>query len=58
MSAGSARRATFDSLATFAGCIAGLAPHQAIALGALRGDLPDEVQITTKAELMDITLPT
>ena len=52
MSAGSARRATFDSLAAFATCIGrARSPHEAIALGALRDDLPDQVQITTKARL-------
>ena len=51
MSAGSAQRAQFDDLASFAGFIARLAPHEAIALGALRDDLPDRVKITTKSAL-------
>ena len=38
-------------LSDFAGCIVSLAPNEAIALGALRQDLPDRVQITTKARL-------
>ena len=44
-------RATFDSLTAFATCIGSLLPHEAIALGALRDDLPDQVEITTKARL-------
>jgi hypothetical protein len=49
MSTGSAQRATFAGLASFAACIATLMSHQAIALGVLRHDLPDQVEITTKA---------
>ena len=51
MASGVAQRATFNSLAAFAACIGRLAPHEAIALGALRDDLPDQVRIVTKAEL-------
>ena len=51
MSSGTAERATFDSLAAFAACIDRLGQHQAIALGVLRDDLPDQVQIVTKAKL-------
>ena len=51
MSAGQAQRAKFDNLTAFAACIGSLSPHEAIALGALRDDLPDQVQITTKARL-------
>jgi hypothetical protein len=48
MASGTAQRATFASLAAFAKFIAQLAPHQAIALGTLHHDLPENVQITTK----------
>jgi hypothetical protein len=51
MSAGSAQRATFADLGEFADHMAGLASHEAIALGALRHDLPDRVEIATKARL-------
>jgi hypothetical protein len=51
MSSGLAQRAAFDNLAAFAACIGHLAPHEAIALGALRSDLPDQVRIVTKAEV-------
>lgn len=51
MSTGRAERTAFGSLAEFADCIACLAPNEAIALGVLRHDLPDQVRITTKAGL-------
>jgi hypothetical protein len=51
MARGSANRVTFDDLAAFAECIARLASHEAIALGALRDDLPDQVRVATKATL-------
>src|SRR5689334_20765167 len=51
MSSGWAQRACFDTLKTFAAMIASLEPHEAIALGALRHDLPDKVEITTKDRL-------
>ncbi len=53
MTNGGALRLTFntDNLQAFADCIANLEPHEAIALGALRDGLPDEVQIVTKAKL-------
>jgi hypothetical protein len=51
MSSGRAQRARFDSLYTFASTIADLGPSEAIALGALRHDLPDQVEIETKARL-------
>ena len=49
----SARRATMllVVLLCSAAMIASLEPHEAIALGALRHDLPDEVEITTKDRL-------
>jgi hypothetical protein len=51
MSGGSARRASFDNLDAFAASIGGLGSNEAIALGALRDNLPDQVQIVTKAKL-------
>jgi hypothetical protein len=51
MGRGAARRLHFDTLQQFAECISSLEPHEAIALGALRPDLPDEVRITTKSKL-------
>ena len=51
MSRGSARRVRFDNLGAFAGHIASLDSSEAIALGALRADLPDQVQIATKHAL-------
>jgi hypothetical protein len=57
MSAGEAQRATFADLASFAAHIASLQSHEAIALGALRDDLPDKVEITTKARLNGAAAP-
>jgi hypothetical protein len=51
MSEGQARRVTFDNLESFGACIADLASDEAIALGALRADLPDSVEIVTKDRL-------
>jgi hypothetical protein len=51
MNHGRARRAPFDGLTSFAACIGSLAPCEAIALGALRDDLPDTVKVVTKARL-------
>jgi hypothetical protein len=51
MVAGTARRVRLDSLAALAQLIGGMASDEAIALGALRSDLPDDVQITTKDKL-------
>ena len=42
MSAGTARRLRFGELADVAASIGSLEPHEAIALGRLRDDLPDE----------------
>ena len=54
MSRGSAQRARFDDLATFADRIGTLASHEAIALGVLRQGLPDNVQIDTKKKLEEL----
>jgi hypothetical protein len=51
MSRGSARRIRFDGLATLAEHIAALDSNEAIALGTLRPDLPDQVEIVTKDKL-------
>jgi hypothetical protein len=41
----------FDDLESFGACIASLNSDEAIALGALRADLPDSVEIVTKDRL-------
>lgn len=51
MARGMAKRVPLSSLEDFADLIARLDPHEAIALGALRLGLPDEVEITTKRHL-------
>lgn len=51
MSRGTGRRIVLDNVHDLAELIGCLAPHEAIALGALRPDLPDIVEIATKAEL-------
>lgn len=51
MTTGRAKRLRFASGAEFAETIAALNPTEAIALGALRSDLPDVVTIVTKDKL-------
>jgi hypothetical protein len=51
MSTGTGRRFRFKGLAEFADHIERMAPNEAIALGALRPDLPDAVTLTTKDQL-------
>ena len=51
MSRGRATRVRIDDLGELAALIEGLTSKQAIALGALRDELPDEVRIVTKAAL-------
>ena len=51
MATGTAWRQRWDTLHEFGACITALKPHEAIALGALRGDLPDEVKVVTKSRL-------
>src|SRR5215831_1832266 len=51
MGRGVARRFRIANVNALADLIGNLDPHKAIALGALRPDLPDEVWITTKREL-------
>jgi hypothetical protein len=48
MSRGTAKRFTFAGVGQFATLIEHFAPHQAITLGGLRPDLPNEVSVTTK----------
>jgi hypothetical protein len=51
MSRGTARRFGFEHVEQLASLIEQLGPHEAIALGGLRGDLPDRVDVTTKRKL-------
>ena len=51
MSRGGAKRLCFDSLSEFADLIHRLEPFEAIAVGSLRADLPDQVQVTTQDKL-------
>jgi hypothetical protein len=51
MASGRGWRITCATMQEFADGISGLSSDQAIALGALRSDLPDEVKITTKSHL-------
>jgi hypothetical protein len=53
MGRGVAERVRLDGVDALAALIEGLAPSQALALGALRPDLPDNVQITTKKKLLN-----
>jgi hypothetical protein len=51
MAKGTAKRVTCATLQGFASYISECRNHEAIALGALRPDLPDEVKIVTKSHL-------
>ena len=51
MSRGTAKRFTFAGVGQFATLIEHFAPHQAITLGGLRPDLPNEVEVVTKRRL-------
>ena len=51
MGRGDARRVRFSDLHAFADCISNLVQQQAVALGSLRLDLPDKVEIITKHKL-------
>jgi hypothetical protein len=51
---GSAQRVAVDSMRALADLIAGLKSSEAIALGALREDLPDQVEVVTKEKLAKI----
>ena len=51
MSSGTARRFPVNSLVNFAELLSRLTSSQAIALGSLRDDLPDLVEVVTKNKL-------
>jgi len=53
MAHGTAERVRVAGVDALAALIEGLAPSQAIALGTLRADLPDKVEVTTKKRLVD-----
>jgi hypothetical protein len=53
MGRGAAERVRLDSVAELAVLIEELTPSQALALGALRADLPDRVEVTTKRKLLN-----
>jgi hypothetical protein len=53
MARGEARRCEIASVAQLAGLIEQLPANQAVALGALRTGLPDQVQVVTKAKLVN-----
>jgi hypothetical protein len=56
MAHGEARRCEIASVEQLAGLIKQLSPNQAIALGALRTGLPDEVQVVTKKNSLMVLL--
>jgi hypothetical protein len=51
MSRGHAQRVHIDGLSHFADLVQHLEPNEAIALGSLRPDLPDQVEVTTQDRL-------
>ena len=53
MTHGTAERVRLADVAALGALIEGLMPSQAIALGTLRTDLPDRVEVTTKKTLMN-----
>jgi hypothetical protein len=53
MAQGTAERVRVAGVDALAALIEGLTPSQALALGALRPDLPDKVEITTKKKLVN-----
>jgi len=60
MGQGAAKRVRLPGISAFADLIGGLKSSEAIALGSLRHDLPDEVRVTTarKLEGLNGTAPT
>ncbi len=54
MGAGAAKRLRLPGISAFADLIGGLTSSQAIALGSLGGDLPDEVEVTTAKKLAEM----
>jgi hypothetical protein len=57
MARGQARRFLFGSMQELAALIGGLHSDEALALGALRHDLPAEVEVVTKAKLNGASRP-
>jgi hypothetical protein len=57
MASGTAERLKFADAVEFAGVIAEMRSDQAIALGALRPDLPAKVQVVTKQKINGATKP-
>jgi hypothetical protein len=55
MWAGSARRVRFEDLNDFAEFINGMSSNEAIALGVLDDALPDQVEVTTKRRLQQLS---
>jgi hypothetical protein len=53
MSGGTARRVAVADIQQFAALIGELPPNEALALGALRAGLPDQVKVVTKAKLLN-----
>ena len=53
MTHGTAERVRVAGVDALGALIEGLAPSQAIALGTLRADLPDKVEVTTKKRLVN-----
>jgi hypothetical protein len=53
MGRGTAERVRVDGVDALAVLIEDLTPSQALALGVLRADLPDKVEVTTKAKLIN-----
>jgi len=51
MACGTARRLPIPDMSKLAAAIAGLGSHEALTLGALRADLPEQVEIVTKRHL-------
>src|SRR5260370_41653260 len=54
MSYGAARRVRFNGLPAFATGIAGLGQNEALALGAIRADLSNKVEVVTKRKLDEL----
>jgi hypothetical protein len=57
MARGTARRVQIAGVVQLAALINGLRSDQAIALGSLRPDLPDEIRVVTKREINGATRP-
>ena len=55
MARGSARSVTLESAYALAELIGGMAPNEALTLGRLRANLPDDVNVVRRHELTDTT---